>query len=168
MKTQKLFLIAAISCMLLGVSAGAAMAEGCGDGVLQGEYFTGNLKITGDHCTIISSTIAGNLRVINLDNVVLLNNTVGGKIEVDGNAGNGTANVIANTVFGGPIIIKDMEIANVIENETLNTEEGDIFVNSNVSAVVQKNISSRNLFCLENTDVNAFLNAAAQNLSCGN
>jgi hypothetical protein len=97
---------------------------------------------------------------------LLLNNTVGGRILVDGNAGNGTANVVANTVYGESIVVRDMETANVIENETLNTEEGDVFVNFNVTANVKKNISSRNLFCLENTVVNASFNSAAQSLSC--
>ena len=50
MKTQKLVVIVAISCVLFGVSGGAAMAElnGCGDGVIRGESFDGNLRITGD------------------------------------------------------------------------------------------------------------------------
>jgi hypothetical protein len=166
MKTQKLFIIAAISCLLLGALGGAAMAElnGCGDGLLYNEEITGNLRITGDEpCLIIGSTISGNIRVINLDNVLLMNNVVYGLIRVDGNAGNGTANVIANTVLGGKLIVRDMEIANVIENETLTD---NIRVVKNVNALVQKNISAQDLICRGNTDLDSFINFAGQKLDC--
>ena len=65
MKPQKLIGIAAFGCLLLGVSGGAAMAEGCDDGLIQDETIDGDLRITDDSCSIISSTIKGNLRVIN-------------------------------------------------------------------------------------------------------
>ena len=166
MKTQKLFVIVAISCLLLGVSSGAAMAEGCGDGLIQNETIDGNLRITDDSCTIISSTITGNIRVINSDHVLLLNNKVGGRIRVDGNAGTGTANVVANTVFGGPIVVRDLENANVIENETLSKERGNIRVLGNVSALVEKNIAMIKLVCKENTELDAFVNKAGAKLDC--
>ena len=140
------------------------MAEGCGDGVLENETFN-SLRITDDNCTIISSTIKGNLTLINPRNVLLLNNKVGGKILVDGNAGLGTANVIANTVFGGDIIVKELSQANVIENETLT---GDIRVNQNGKALVQKNISANDLICRSNTGNDAFLNVAAKEEDCEN
>ncbi|MGD9003357.1 MAG: hypothetical protein PVH94_03275, partial [Desulfobacterales bacterium] len=85
MKTQKLLVIVAIVCVLLGLSVGVAMAEGCPGGLIQGETFPGNLRITDDSCTIIGSTIQGSLRIINSDYVVLLNNRVGGNLRVDGN-----------------------------------------------------------------------------------
>ena len=166
MKIQKLLVIVAISCLLLGVSSGAAMAEGCGDGLIQNETFDGNLRITDDSCTIIGSTIAGNLRVINSDYVVLINNRVGGNIRVDGNEGSdNVANVIANTVFGGRLVVKDLSVANVIENETLSKEDGNIRVIDNFSAVVQKNIAKKNLIC-ENTDTVSFFNFAGNKLNC--
>jgi hypothetical protein len=155
MKTQKLFVIAAIVCFLVGVSS-AAMAEGCADGLIQNETFDGNLRITDDSCTIMGSTIAGNLRIINSDYVMLLNNKVGGTLRVDGNAGNGVANVVANTVFTGQLVVRDMETANVIENETL---KGDIRVIRNIGALVQKNIAAQDLRC-NNTNTDAFFNFA--------
>jgi len=169
MKNQKLFVSAAIVCLLVGAS-GAAMAElnGCGDGVLLGETFDSGLRITGDEpCVIISSTIQGDIRVINLPYVLLLNNKVGGIIRVDGNAGIGVANVIANTVLGGNIVVRDVEFANVLENDTVT---GNIRVNDNVKAFVQKNIAAQNLRCRRNTDLEAFFNFAAdpENLDCGN
>ena len=162
MNSQKLIVIVAISCLLLGVSSGAAIAEGCGDGLIQNETFDGNLRITDDSCTIIGSTIAGNLRIINSDYVVLLNNRVGGNLRVDGNSGNGVANVIANTVFGDRLVVRDMQTANVIENETIT---GNIRVIRNVSALVEKNIAAQNLIC-NNTDTDAFFNFAGEKLDC--
>ena len=166
MKTQKLFVIAAIVCLLVGVSGGAAMAElnGCGDGVLRGETFDSGLRITGDEpCVIISSTIQGDIRAINLPYVLLLNNKVGGIIRVDGNAGIGVANVIANTVLGDKIVVRDNDTANVLENDAVT---GDIRVIFNGKAYVQKNIAAQNMQCRENTDLNAFLNLAGGNNTC--
>ena len=161
MKTQKLLVIVAIGCLLLGVSGGEALAEGCGDGLLQNETFENNLVIRGEEsCTIIGSTIGGNLRVINSAHVLLLNNVVGGNIRVRGAH---VANVIANTVFGGNLVVKNNDTTNVIENETLT---GNIRVNFNVTALVQKNISVQNLICKENTSLSSFLNLAGGNLNC--
>ena len=142
------------------------MAEGCGDGVLHNETFEGNLRITDEEsCAIIGSDIAGNLRARNVPNLLLLNNRVGGTIRVNG-ADTGVANVVANTVFQGQIVVRDYETANFIENETLNPEAGNIRVIGNTRALVQKNISARNLICQENTTLASFLNAAVMNLNC--
>ena len=163
MKFQKLFVIAAIVCLLVGASGGAAMAEGCADGLIQNEIIDGTLRITDDSCTIMGSTIKGDIRVINSDYILLLNNVVGGTIRVDGQEGDGVANVIANTVFGEGLVVRDLEIANVIENETLT---GNIRVINNVKALVQKNIAAQSLRCRGNTDLSAFINFAGASLNC--
>jgi len=167
MKTQKLIVIAAIVCLLVGVSGGAAMAEGCGDGVIQGERFESTLRVTDERsCTIIGSTIRGDLRIINVDNVLLMNNTVNGLIRVDGReADESVANVVENTVFGGKLVVRDYEIANVIGNETLNQKEGDIRVVRNIRAFVQQNLAARDLIC-RGTSVDASYNAAIGNKDC--
>jgi hypothetical protein len=152
--------MAAMGCLLLGVSVGAARAQvqGCGDGVLDGETFDDTLRVTGTgSCTIINSTVGGDIRVINLDNVVLINNRVGGTIRVDGNAGMGTATVKENTVFRGNLVVRDMETANVTENETLT---GSIRVVFNVSAFVQANIAEQVIECRGNTNVEGLFNYA--------
>ena len=166
MSFQKLILSAATAFLFAGVSGGAAMAEGCGDGLIQGETIDGNLRITDDSCTIVSSTITGNVRVLNSEHVVLLNNKIGGRIRVDGNAGFGTANVIGNTVFGGPLVVREMQTANVIENETLSKADGNIRLIGNVSALVQKNIAAQDLIC-RGTVVDASINYAGAKLDCG-
>jgi len=167
MKLQKLIGIAAIGCMALGAS-GAAMAEGCGDGVIQGERFQGTLRVTGERsCTIIGSTIDGDLRIINVDNVLLMNNLVGGLIRVDGRgADESVANVIENTVVGGKLVVREYEIANVIGNETLNQFEGDIRVILNIRAFVQQSLAARDLICRRNTALDASFNVAVGNEDC--
>ena len=162
MKLQNLLLSAVTAFLFTGTAGGAAMAEGCGDGVLQNESFDGNLVVSDEFsCSIISSDIQGNLRVSDTDNVLLLNNKVGGNIRVVGT--DGIANVIANTVFSGNLVVREHGTANVIENETL---VGNIRVIGNTSALVQKNISGLNLICRENTDLSAFLNFAKASLNC--
>ena len=139
----------------------------CGDGVLENETFEGNLFVTDElSCSIISSSIKGDLTIRDTFNVLLLNNKVGGKIRVirtDGQEGVGVANVIANTVFSGDLIVKELATANIIENETLT---GTIRVSGNTKALVQKNIAKKNLICENNTSLAAFLNVAGKTLSC--
>ena len=159
---------AALVCLLVGASGGTAMAEGCGDGIIQGERFEGTLRVTDERsCTIIGSTIGGDLRIINVDNVLLINNTVNGLILVDGQeTDESVANVVENTVFRGHLVVRDYEIANVIGNETLNKKEGDIRVNTNIRAFVQQNIAARNLVCKGNTALDASYNVARGSENC--
>ena len=166
MKIQGLILSAVTACLMVGASGGAAMAS-CGDGVLENETFEGNLFVTDElSCSIISSSIQGDLTIRDTSNVLLLNNKVGGRIRVirtDGQEGVGVANVIANTVFSGDLIVKELATANIIENETLT---GTIRVSGNTNALAQKNIAKINLICENNTSLAAFLNVAGKTLSC--
>ena len=160
MNSNHVLIITALTLLLSIAPITAAVAAGCEGGLLQNETVDGNLRITDDSCSVIGSTIKGDLIVLNADHVLLLNNKVGGVIRVDGNAGFGTANVVANTVFGGRLVVRDHQNANVIENETLNAERGNIRVINNVKALVQKNIAARNLNCRGNTDIDEFVNFA--------
>ena len=167
MKLRMRLMSIVVGLCFLGASVEAALADGCGDGVLQNETFDGNLVISDEFsCSIISSDIHGNLRVRDTANVLLLNNKVGGHIRVirtEGREGNGIANVIANTVFNGNLVVREYDTANVIENETL---VGDIRVIGNSIALVQKNISGRNFRCRENTALDSFFNFAKASLNC--
>jgi len=143
------------------------MADGCGDGVLQNESFDGSLIVRNElSCSIIGSDVKGDIIVRNTANILLLNNKVGGQIRVvrtDGQAGRGVANVVANTVFSGHLLVREYAAANVVENETL---VGNIRVIGNTNALAQKNISAQNLVCRGNTVLSAFLNFAAGTLNC--
>jgi hypothetical protein len=167
MKLRMRLMSMVVGLCFLGASGEAALADGCGDGVLQNETFNGNLVVSDEFsCSIISSVIQGNLRVRDTANVLLLNNKVGGSIRVirtEGMEGDGIANVIANTVFTGNLVVSEYDTANVIENETL---LGNIRVIGNTSALVQKNISGLNLNCRGNTVLDSFLNFAKASLNC--
>jgi len=80
-----------------------------------------------------------------------------------GRKASAVANVIANTVFTGDLVVLEHGTANVIENETLS---GRITVNRNAKALVQKNIAAGNLICVNNTTLSAFLNVAGGTLNC--
>jgi hypothetical protein len=92
-----------------------------------------------------------------------MNNRVGGIIRVDGNAGEGVANVIANTVLGDKIVVRDNEVAYVLENDVVT---GDIIVKFNIKAFVQKNIAAQDIRCRENTNLDALLNLAGGVNTC--
>ncbi|MGD8423880.1 MAG: hypothetical protein PVH13_01495 [Gammaproteobacteria bacterium] len=163
MRLQRLTMTVLAGCCLLVAPIGVAIAS-CDDGLLLDETFDGDLRVTSEDfdCSIIGSTIAGDLIVTNVNNVLLLNNTVGGRIRVEGNAKTGTANVAFNTVLGGNLYVGDMADVKVIENETLT---GSIRVIANISAFVEKNISGGNIRCRTNTEVKAFFNFAKGSVS---
>jgi len=61
------------------------------------------------------------------------------------------------------MVEKEYATANVIENETL---VGNIRVNGNTNALVQKNIAAQNLICKENNILSAFINFAGITENC--
>ena len=71
MKIQKVLLSAVATCLIMGAPS-IAMATGCGDGLIQNETFDGSLIVNGDACSIISSTIGGDIIVSNSPHVLLL------------------------------------------------------------------------------------------------
>jgi hypothetical protein len=158
MRLQRLLASALAGCCILIAPMGAAMAS-CDDGFIYEESFDGDLRVGSEvsSCTIIGSNVAGSIIVTNVRNVVILNNTVGDTIRVDGNAKTGDATVAFNTVLKGNLAVVEMETASVVENETLT---GDIKVNRNISAFVQKNLARNNLQCDENTSESFFFNFA--------
>ena len=90
MKTQKLIVIAAIICLLVGTSA-VAMAQDvdCTEkqGVIQGETIDGNVLVDGDSCNIVDSVILGDVIARNLsrnDYLAIAYTTVEGQIRVAG------------------------------------------------------------------------------------
>ncbi len=148
----------------IGFSA-EAVAQ-CRGGLIFEETIDGDLVLEGGACSIISSTINGDVRVIDSDYITLLNNEIEGKVRVArslGQEGTGVANIIANTVVDGNFAVSHYAVANVIENETL---FGSVRVHGNSKALVQKNIAAQNLICRQNDDLSAFVNFAREDVSC--
>ena len=167
MKFHDLLMSTLVSFCILGASTGVVMAS-CGDGLLYNENFDGDLRIDSSNtdCTIISSTIAGDLILTNVNSVVLLNNKVGGRLRVNGNAKTGTATVVGNIVYGKNLVVREMATATVAENEAL---AGPIRVNQNITARVLQNIASGVVVCKENTSLIASGNiSSGRVVRCGN
>ena len=138
----------------------------CLGGLIQEQTVDGDLIVAGGECTIISSTIEGDVHIRDSDYVLLVNNEISGRVQItrsDGNEGAGVAHVIANTVVGGNFTVRDYDEVNVIDNHTL---MGSIRVNGNRKALVQKNIAAYNLFCKENENLSSFVNFAREQLRC--
>ena len=149
-----------------GVGVSAQTSSPCMGGLIQEKTLDGDLVVAGGECVVISSTIEGDVRIVDSDYVVMLNNEIGGKVRIersDGNEGSGTAHVIANTVKGGNFSVSDHAVANVIDNQT---RIGSIRVYRNTEALVQKNVAAYNLVCKDNSQLRTFVNFARETLSC--
>ena len=90
MKTQKLIVIAAIICLLVGTSA-VAMAQDVDctqqQGIIQGQTINGSVFVDGSECVIVDSVIVGDVIARNLsrnDYLAIAYTTVEGQIRVAG------------------------------------------------------------------------------------
>ena len=168
MKTQKMIVIAAIVCLLVGVSGAAMARNDCPDGSLVGGtyseividgfescsvvgvYVTGSVRVVGaDQFTMSSSLVSGNVRVINTRSAVLLGNQVdGGNLVARDNT---FSSVLRNIVLGGTIrVIDDSEEAEaqVLQNLIFN---GNLRVNGHEKADVKENkVTNGDITCRNN------------------
>ncbi len=157
-----------LSAVVLSVAptASAVATVKCHGGLIQDQNVHGDVVVTGGTCSIISSSVMGDVRVLDSSDIVLLNNDIAGTVRVvrtSGQKGDSVANIIANTVRGGNVTVRGYAVANVIENET---KIGSIRVDGNTEALVHKNISEYHLICRDNTELSAFVNFARKTLSC--
>lgn len=183
MKSQKLIVIAAIVCLLVGAS-GTAMAQllrnDCPDGSLVGGtfdeivirdfvncrvvgvYVTGRVLVdTADNFTMIGSLVEGNVRVINTVNAALVDNTVnGGRLVAKGNL---TSTVLRNIVVGGTIVVSDDTCEQ--EQDVLVAQNliftGNLRGNCNEKADVKDNkVTNGSITCRENDRLDSIGNVA--------
>ena len=181
MKSQKLFVIATIVCLLVGVS-GAAMAVDCGpeggsivggtyDEIVitdfvsckvVGVYVTDRVLVNGaDQFTMINSLVDGNVRVINTKTAVLVDNTVnGGRLVAKGNL---TSTVLRNIVTGGTIVVSDdtceQEQSVLVAQNLIFT--GNLRINCNEKADVKDNkVTNGSITCRENDRLDSIGNVA--------
>ena len=172
MKIQKLIVIAAIVCLLVGVSGAAMARNDCPDGTLVGGTYdeieidefencslvgvlvTGNVLIEGaDNISMMGCTVTGELRVTNTVFAFLIRNQVfGGNVEV---IGNGSSAVLNNVVNGGSMLVNDdfpakqEQEVEVTGNEIIN---GNLRVYGNNRASVNDNMVRRGDITCENND----------------
>ena len=168
MKSQKLIVIAAIVCLLVGVSGAAMARNDCPDGSLVGGtyseividdyvscsvvgvYVTGSVRVDGaDQFTMVSSLVNGNVRVINTLSAALLGNQLdGGNLVVSDNT---FSTVLRNIVHGGTIRVIDNSgrlETQVLQNLIFN---GNLRVNGHEKADVKENkVKDGDITCKNN------------------
>ena len=168
MKTQKLLVIVAIVCLLVGASSAAMARNDCPDGSITGGtfeeivinefesckvvgvYVTERVIVNGaDQFTMIGSLVNGNVRVINTKSAALLDNHVdGGNLVARDNT---FSTVLRNIVLGGTIRVIDdsgeLE-AQVLQNLIFN---GNLRVNGHERADVKENkVTDGDITCSDN------------------
>lgn len=170
MKTQKLLVIAAIVCLLVGASGAAMARNDCPDGSITGGtydeivinefvscsivgvYVTGRVLVkNADQFTMMGSLVEGNVRVINTKSAALVDNqVVGGNLVARGNL---FSTVLRNVVLGGNIRVNDdtcdqQQEVSVLQNLV---SGGSLQVNCNETADVKDNkVTDGNITCRDN------------------
>ena len=138
MKTQKLIVITAIVCLLVG-APGAAMAENnC-----PGEYLAGNIQddvviFEGTSCVIQDATVTGDITASEAKDVAVVNTKVSGNIKID-----------------------DGESATVYVSSAKN-----IRLRRNVVAVAFNSLANRNLVVSRNDIARVKQNGAVISIRC--
>jgi len=191
MKTQKLIVIVAIVCLLVGVSSAAMARNDCPDGFLVGGTIDSiiineplatctilGVYVTGDEdgrgivvrgggsITIKDSIVEGRLAVIDSSGEVLIeDNEVSDNIVVRDNTS--FTLVLRNVVRNGQIRVIDQNLegqrVEVIENLIFG---GNLSVNGNASAAVIENRTDGNITCSDNVELIS-RNNRAQRVTCG-
>ena len=187
MKSQKLIVIGAIVCLLVGAATGAMARNDCPNGTLVGGTFatividefksctvmgvsvSGPVVVTNaDLFTMIGSEISGSIEVKNTISAAILNNVVAGNIDTSGNR---YSTVVQNEVDGGQILVNDIvaqqQIAVVMENIVY---RGGLQVRDNESADVKKNtVRGGDIWCNNNDRLDSFFNRAVWGtVTCSN
>ena len=170
MKSQKLIVIVAIVCLLVGASSAAMARNDCPDGSITGGtydeivinefvscsivgvYVTGRVLVRdADQFTMMGSLVEGNVRVINTVSAALVDNqVVGGNLVARGNA---FSSVLRNVVPGGSIRVNDETCKREQEVSVLQNlvSGGSLQVNCNETADVKDNkVTNGNITCRDN------------------
>jgi hypothetical protein len=192
MKTQKLFVIAAIVCLFVGAS-GAAMAEtlyDCGDGSINGGTYEAIVLTEWEDCVLVGVTVTpGGVRVRNPRLFSLINSYVkNGNVRVrrdNKRLEPSTASILNNVVENGNIVIQELDEADVRRNTVVNgtirvidspsqpdqyaeviqnkIKNGNLRVNDNLGATVKENTTiGGNITCRGNLLLIAPCNEAVQ------
>ena len=169
MKSQKLIVIVAIVCLLVGASGAAMARNDCPDGSITGGtydvivinefvscsivgvYVTGRVLVrNADQFTMIGSLVNGNVRVINAVSAALVDNQVNGNLVARGNR---FSSVLRNIVLDGNIRVNDdsceqEQVVSVLQNLV---SGGSLQVNCNEKADVKDNkVTDGDITCRDN------------------
>ncbi len=169
MKTQKLIVIVAIVCLLVGASS-AAMAVDCAGGVIQGTeeepLEVDEIVIDGQSCFVNNVIVTGDVTVADSEDFTMIDCNVRGNAKVT----QSREVIIFGTTFG----VVEGETTNsnllVINNDRvyvlINIVTGSMFVNTNLKADVKKNAVVGNLLCRDNQRLDSFENEVGGESQC--
>jgi hypothetical protein len=163
MKSQKLLVIAAIVCLLVGASGTAMAVDTCVDGVIQGtedEPLTvDSIVVNGQSCFVHHVIVQGDVTVTNSEDFSMVDCKVEGSVSVKQS---GSVIILANTVG---IVEGDLATrSNLVVSRNdrawilLNIVTGSTRVIRNSKADVKKNGVAINLLCLGNRRLDSFQN----------
>jgi len=150
MKTQKLIVIAAIVCLLVGASGAAMARNDCPDGSIVGGA---RVEIVIDefvNCTVVNVTVTRRVQVANADQFTMISSKVSGNVQVTNTV---SAALINNEVFNGNLLATSNAYSSVVLNVV---NDGDIRVNDNdgrqdaIVAVVQNQVADGNMWVNKN------------------
>jgi hypothetical protein len=173
MKTQKLIVIAAIVCLLVGASGAAIAQEACAEGILSGTeeeslVVDGDIIIDGRSCFINNVNVSGDVTVTNSEDLSMVDNRVAGNVRITEGR---NVTIIGNTIggdidSGDPFAFSDLVVSNNRRAAIyLNIVTDTIAVINNNKAEIKKNVSF-NLFCFQNRRLDENRNETA-NLAGG-
>jgi len=158
MKISGVGLRLTVFCGLLAGSS-AAMAVGCEGGVIQ-DRIVESIEINGESCLIIGNRIQGPVTADGSAAIVLIENDIGGRVEIQNSAFVGVAN---NSLYRGTLVVRFDGLVSVRDNRV---RSGSIRVNSNEDANVNRNSAELNIICRNNGKLDSFFNNADANENC--
>ena len=162
MKSQKLLVIAAIVCLLVGAS-GTAMAVSCLGGIMEGTQETplevDEIVVAGRSCFVHNVIVLGDVTVNNSEDFTMLDSSIKGDVLVTQSgaviiAGNTVGVVEGDIATNSNLVVRSNDRAWVL----LNLITGSARVDFNSKADVKKNAVSFNLLCRENRRLDSIQN----------
>jgi hypothetical protein len=114
MKTQKLLVIVAIVCLLVGASGAAMARNDCGpDGTLTGGVY--DEIVINEHvsCYVLGVVVLGDVRVRNADQFTMMGSIVNGNLGVTNTV---SAALADNHVNEGNIVTRDNRFSTILRN----------------------------------------------------
>jgi hypothetical protein len=158
MKTQKLIVIAAIVCLLVGASGAAMAVNDCRDGFVTG-VVNEDVIVNDTACVIKKADITGDIQITGAPNVTIFATKTSGKIVVQ------DSGVVALVGVTTPknIRVRRNDVALVVGTVTLRK----LVVNRNTYAGVKQNGALIAIICKGNDELDERFNSTEGEDECG-
>ena len=148
MKAQKLIVMAAIFCLLVGASGAAMAVEDCAGGLLTG-IIDEDIVLDGGDCLIRDASVSGDIRASNAEDITVVSTQASGVILIEDS---GAASVIASSARN--IRVRRNNAALVVGSAA----RRNLVVNRNFGAVVKQNGAIISIICRRNVNLDARFN----------